>query len=405
VLEHTNISGPTIRKKEKIMTEKRILTVLIIFLSILSLNNCKAKAAQPGQTASIQELLNQPWVDIEKQAKEEKEIVFACWADEPGWTQLGKLFTDRYGIEVTLVIGEKIAVMNKTIVELNGVGSIDTMMLAGETVNGLINANALAEGILGKMENKANLVPGLSQRKEGVSNTKQYWVPININPAGFLYNTNNIANPPQTWDEFEAFIDMHPNRFGMCLPEKGGTGQAMMETIIANLTGGLDQYLLDSEVDPVKHAKWQAVWDWIKARENKIVFTNSNADNITRLNGGELDLVVVWNSGLNNAVTTGEIFRHYGFYVPQFGLCYSGDTLAALKNAAHPAAALLWLNWITSEEAQVAAAQFLNYMTARTDISVDVSMLPPGEINKNVDWMSAVYKTQYISDFTKNILQ
>ncbi|AEF86438.1 PotD protein [Treponema primitia ZAS-2] len=389
------------------MLKKLVYLAVAIPLLCTVFISCSPKTgkALTGGEATLEELLNKPWAEIEAQAKQEKEVVYCVWMDEAEWTQVGKLFTDKYGIKVNLVLGEKIAVMNKALAELSGKGNLDVMMLSGETVNSLMNANALASGVLGKLESKSKLVQGLSLRKEGVSNDKQYWAPVNINPAGFLYNTNNIKNPPQTWKEFEAYIDQNPKRFGFCLPEKGGTGQAMMEAIIANLTGGLDQYLLDPAVDSAKLSKWQTVWNWLDARKDKIVYVNNNADAIARLNSGELDLVVAWNSGVNSAVKTGEIFKHYGYYVPQFGLCYSGDTLAILKNTPHPAAALLWLNWITSEEAQIAAAKYLNFMTARTDVQVDVSMLAPGESDKNVDWMSAVYKTQYISDFTRNILQ
>lgn len=361
------------------------------------------EAAVRGKT--VAEVLNMTWDQIAEQAKEEGEVVYATWGDEAEWNRLAARFTEKYGVKFTIVTGEKVNMMNKAIAELNGTGTIDVMMLAGETVNGLLGAGALAPNVLPKIEDKDKLVPGLSQRKEGVSNSEGWWMPININPAGFLYNANNISNPPQTWEEFEAYIDANPKKFGFCIPEKGGTGQAMMEALIANLTGGLEQYLLDPEVDPEKHAKWDVVWDWLNSRKDKITFVNSNNDAITRLNGGELDLVVAWNSTVDKAVRNGELFKHYGYYVPEFGLCYSGDTIAALKNAPHPAAALLWMNWLASEEAQTLAADILAYFPSRTDLQVDVSRLAEGEQAKNVDWMSACYKTQYISDFTRNVLQ
>lgn len=415
------------------MTKKAISLVCVLALLLLVLTSCGSSGTQspapstqePGSASApaadptpaspaadpaaggetIADLLSLSWEEIEAQAKEEGEVVYAVWGDEAEWNQLASHFQEKYGVKVTLVVGEKINVMNKAITEVGSAGTMDVMMLAGETVKGLLGADVLAPNVLPKIESKDQLVEGLSQRKEGVSNSEGWWVPININPAGIAYNANNIETPPQSWAEFEAYIDANPLKFGFCIPEKGGTGQAMMETIIANLTGGLDQYLLDEEVNPEKHAKWDDVWEWVNARKDKITFVGSNQDAITRLNGGELDLVVAWNSTLDKAVKNGELFKHYGFYVPDFGLCYSGDTIAALQNAPHPAASLLWMNWLVSEESQVLAADYLAYFPSRMDVNVDVSRLAEGEQAKNVDWMSAVYKTQYISDFTQNVLQ
>ena len=79
--------------------------------------------------------------------------------------------------------------------------------------------------------------------------------------------------------------------------------------------------------------------------------------------------------------------------------------MSVIANSSHPAAALLFINWLTTEEAQNAQAEYTGNLGARTDLVQDISMLSAEDRTKNTDWMAACYKTQYIQDFTTNVLQ
>ena len=59
---------------------------------------------------------------------------------------------------------------------------------------------------------------------------------------------------------------------------------------------------------------------------------------------------------------------------------------------------------MTSDEGQNAQAEATGYLGARTDLEQDISLLTPEDRAKNTDWMAACYKTQYIKDFTTNVL-
>lgn len=354
-------------------------------------------------------LLNASWDEIEAQAKEEGGFTFSVWSDEAEWNQLMDVFNTTYGIKGSVLVGDKTTVMDKVLTELNGDASIDVMMLSGETVNGLMNANALTPGILPIMQHKDKLAPGLSVRKEGVSNELGYWVPVSTSPCGFLYNANEIKEEdlPQTFADFEKFIEENPKRFGMCIPESGGTGQGVMEMFIAALTGGLDQYLIaeNNECDPALLEKWDVVWEWFDAHKDMITFTTSNNDGISRLNSGEIWLVAAWNSNVKDNAEQGNLSIPHGYYVPEQGICYSGEVFSVVSNSTKPAASLLFINWITSVEGQQALAEYVHSIPSRMDVEVDLLLLTPEERQKNTDWMSACYKTQYIQDFSKNVLQ
>ena len=396
---------------------KKFLSLLLSLVMVLSLAACGGNSdeslPEDGETnlpayETAADLLSWSWEDIEAAAKQEGEVTFAVWSQEPEWNQVCSLFEEKYGIEVNVLAGEKNTVMDKVLMELSGDASIDVMFLSGETVGGLLGADALTPGILDIMPNKDLLAPGLSARKEGVSNENGYWVPVSTSPAGFLYNANELSEDdvPQTFEELTAFIQENPGRFSMCIPENGGTGQATMESIIANLTGGLDQYLLAEDgCDPALLEKWDVVWDWFNENKENITFTTSNDDGVTRLNSGEVWLTTAWNSTVYSSISTGNLSINHGFYVPDMGLCYSGEVMSVISNSTHPAAALLFINWMTTEEGQNAQAEFTGNLGSRTDLEQDIAMLSNEERAKNTDWMAACYKTQYIQDFTTNVLQ
>jgi putative spermidine/putrescine transport system substrate-binding protein len=112
----------------------------------------RAPAEADVRSAGISGLLNRTWPEIEAQAKQEKEVVVVCWADEAAWNQIGRIFSEKYKIKFTLIIGEKIAVMNKALAEKDGKGTMDVIGITGETQVGLVNGGVLAPGILPKLQ-------------------------------------------------------------------------------------------------------------------------------------------------------------------------------------------------------------------------------------------------------------
>ena len=379
-----------------------MLAVLVLVIS--SFTACMAA------DYSYEDVLGWSWDEILEAARNEGTVNMACWDSESEWIQVYDVLREQYGIDVNVVIGEKNQLMNKVLIEKDdAASSIDIIMLAGETVNGLLGGDTLAPDMLTKLEAKDDLVPGLSKIKEGVENTENWWVPINISPAGWVYNKSFLSEDqlPQNMEELTAFIQANPGRFGMCIPEKGGTGQAQMESIIAAMTGGLDQYLVaeGNVVDETLHESWSSVWDWFEANKANIAFTTGNSDSLTRLNDGELWLTTAWNSSLYKAVyVNGTLSIDWGFYVPEMGLAYSGDTLSVVKNTGKPAAALFVLNWLASPDGQAALVEKMGWVPSNLTVDCDVQLLPEEDAARNVSWMAACYKTQYIADFNEKVL-
>ncbi len=366
---------------------------------------CSNTGAQAASAADNKNLLELSFDDIVKEAQAEGEMSLWIWGDEAKWQEVADGFEQKYGIKVSIMVSDKNTALNKVLAEKDGKGSIDVMGLPGDIINAMMDADVLYGQVLDVMTHKDQLDEGLCERFEGVEGDGQ-WVPIYKNYTGMLYNANEVPEDdlPQTWDELTQWIEAHPKKFGFCVPEKGGSGQSMMQTVITNETGGLEQYMSDREVDPAKTEKWDTVWGWINDHKDQITFTTSNADSISRMNQGEITMTVAWDSSVSDSLEAGELFKEIGFYIPEFGLVGGGDVQTVLKNAQHPAAGIVWLDYITSDEGQNYMMDLMGCFPARTDMEMTHTYLSAADLEKSVEWMPACYKAYYIDEFIKNVL-
>jgi len=376
---------------------------------VLSLAACGGGSGGGGGASAdaptFEDLMGMSWAEIEEAAVAEGEVVFWTWHNEIGFRELVGHFEDRFGIDVDLVVSEKASGEMMAIAEAGGAaGSLDVMLIGGEFIVDAYHGGLLHGPIAPMMEAYNDLAPGLRARQEGVEHGG-YAVPVYLNQTGLLINPNNVTERIQTWAELEAWIDANPSRFGFSIPSGGGTGQSFVLSVIDHAGVGLDAYYGDIELDEAKVEAWHDnVWPWFNDRLDRLAVTTSNIDSITRLNQGELDVVVAWNDQAYNQIAQGELFTHAEFYVPQFGMVGGGDTIGLLANAQNPAAGLLFINWITSYEGQTLMADILANFPANTRVDAPHTLLDPADFAYSTDWTPAVYKAQFIEDFTRFVM-
>lgn len=385
-----------------------ILAFALLFTSILGCSQQDGSAASEQESArSTTDILSMSWEDIKAQAKEEGEVSIWIWANEAQYEQLAEQVEEEYGIKVNFMISDKNSALNKVLVEKDGTGSIDCMFLPGDTINTILASDVLYGKILDKMPNVDDLDPILCERTEGISGD-HVWVPFYKNYTGMLYDSNHVSEDekPETWEDLENWIDENPGKFAFCVPEKGGSGQSFMQAIITNLTG-YDPYFEDAEIlNPDLTAQWDKVWDWLNERKDKIVFTTSNTDSINRINQGECYMTVAWDSDVSMLRNSGDIISSAKLYVPEFGLVGGGEVYTMLKNAPHPAAGLLWISYACGTDAQLKMAELMGNYPANTTVQMpeEKTNLTPEDTQYTVEWIPAIYKTEYIDQFTKNLL-
>jgi putative spermidine/putrescine transport system substrate-binding protein len=373
-----------------------------VWIAALVVVGLLVSACGGAQPAAQTDVLSLNWDQVVEQAKREGEVVFYSWWGEEYWREAAQRFEAEYGIKAQVVMGE---CLDKVLAEKdNAVGTVDVCLIGGANVKTTVDAGLWYGPIFPKMPSAAQLDQKLAAYQEGVE-TGGYLVPIYRNQTGFLYDPERVPNPPQTWDELVAWIEANPKGFAFTDPAKGGSGQAFVQAAIANLTGGIDKYEGDTEVDPAKVADWTVVWDWINAHEDMVNITVSNNESIDLLNQGAASLVVAWDDDSQVSISRGTLFQRADLYIPEMGLPGGGDTAGVIKNAPHKAAGMLFIDFLTSPDMQKLLNETLGTTPARTDITDLPSLIPEDQrLNFGMPWIPAAYKALFTEDFTKNVL-
>jgi len=371
-----------------------VVLCLTVFLS--------AAVFAAGQEIDLQ---TASWDEIVAAAKAEGQVTFYAWYFADYFKDASKEFEDQYGVKVNLIVGDQNANFNKAISEKDrDVGTIDVMIVGGQWVKTTMDLDLFYGPMKNVIPDADKLAPAIWEVQEGVL-TKGYLTPFHRNQTGILYDPERVSNPPQTWAELEAWIDANPKKFGFNDPSKGGSGQSFVHTLIAQTTGGLDKYKGDTDVVPEKVANWNLAWEWVNSRKDKLTFTVSNNDSITRINDGEMAMTFGWDDNVMDMMNKGNIFTRAKMYIPQMGAAGGGDTMGILKNSPHKAAAALFIYHITTKEQQLKKFEMLGAYPARTDIAIKGTLLTEEDRENNaLTWFPAPYKSHMISEFVKNVL-
>lgn len=337
-------------------------------------------------------------------AKAGSDIVFGTWWGEGFFKDVASKFTEKYGIQARVLVGD--TAITKILAEKDReIGTIDVQLIGGADVKTSMDAGLWYGPIYDSIPDHQVIYPKLAEVQEGVQ-TGGYLVPIYRNQVGFVYDPNAVTDLPQTWDEFAAWIVKHPKSFAYPNPNGGGAGQAFVQAVIANLCGGLDKYDGDTTVVAEHVDNWNLAWDWLNANNKYMNVTLSNSEDLDLLNQGAATLVSAWDDDTMAAMRNGTIPSRSKMYIPQFGLPGGGDTAGVLKNASNKAAALLFIQFLTSPEIQTAMNETVGSIPARTDLTTIPSIIPEDQRASNgTGWMPAQYKDKFDEDFTKFVLK
>ncbi|MFQ3620127.1 MAG: extracellular solute-binding protein [Spirochaetales bacterium] len=383
---------------------KKALSMVLVLLLAATLGFAGGAKETPKAVPKI-DLQTATWDQIVAAAKAEGQVTFYAWYFADYFKEAAVDFEKQYGIKANVIIGDQTANFNKAIAEKDqAVGTIDVMIIGGQWVKTTMDLNLFYGPIKNILPEANMLAPSLWEVQEGVL-TRGFLAPFHRNQTGILYDPERVKNPPQTWQELEAWIDANPKQFGFNDPSKGGSGQSFVHSVIAHVCGGLEKYKGDKDVVPEKVANWNLAWKWINDRKEKLTITASNNDSIIRLNGGEISMTVAWDDNVSDMMAKGNLFKRARMYIPKFGLAGGGDTMGVLKNAPNKAAALVWIRHITSKEQQIKKFQMVKAYPARTDLTIEGTLLTEEDRKNNaIPWFPAPYKALMISEFVKNIM-
>ena len=349
-------------------------------------------------TAQGQELSTMSWDEIVAQAKSEGEVTWFNWYFQDRFREVVKDFEAEYGISVTIPDGDAAANINKFLAEKDRPeGDIDVMSMGGDNLSKF----SPAEYFYGPLK---DLLPeGDILRYDingGVSNG--YAVAFWGNQTGIAYNPDMIAGAdvPQTIEQLDAYLAANPGAFGFNTTN-GGSGPAFVQAVTRNLVPDIDY--ASGSADEATLAGFQASWDWFNAREDQFVVTASNVDSLTRLNGGEFAMVPAWEDQLAGMQVNGDVSSGLRFYIPEFKMPGGGNVVGIPANAKHKAAALVFINWLTSADVQTRFNKTFGIAPQNPNASSEFALVPAEMRANGNDWASKELNDAIIAQFIDKV--
>ena len=347
------------------------------------------------------ELLSKSWDEIVAQAKEEGQVSWFVWYFQPRYREIAKAFTEEYGIEVVIPEGTHEGNIEKFLAERNReAGDIDVLAMGTDRID-LFDPTEMALGPLTDV-----LPEGPNMRTElgghdGLGYAFGYWG----NQTGIAYDPNKIADAdlPQTIEDFEAFFAANPGAFGFNY-ENGGSGPSFFQNVTRNIINAEMDDWLSGEVTEDRMASLKPAWDWFLDHTDGYVITASNTDSLQRISGGEFTMVAAWEDHLYGLQVKGEIDDRIKYYIPEFGMNGGGNYNIVPANAPNPAAALLFMNWVSSAETQTAFNQVFGAAPMHPEAD-DSKALVPNEMRQySTIWPGNPFNTEIRQAFVENVV-
>ena len=359
-----------------------------------------ALIAGPALADGHADLLSMSWDDIVAQAQEEGEVTWFVWYFQPQYRELAAAFTEEYGIEVTIPEGTHDGNIEKFLAESGrDTGDIDVLAMGLDRIDLFEPSEMLAGPLTDVLPNGPQMITELGGY-DGQGYAFAYWG----NQTGIAYDPEVISfeNAPQTVADFEAYFAENPGMTGFNY-ENGGSGPSFIQNIARNVTELSEDEFLDGEVTDAKMEMLQPAWDWFLEHTDGYVITASNTDSLVRLSNREFALVAAWEDHLFNLQNQGEVDERIEFYIPEFGMNGGGNYNVVPANAPNPAAALVFMNWVSSAETQTRFNEVFGAAPMHPDADDSNALVPNAMRQYQTIWPGNPFNTEIRAAFIENV--
>ncbi|WP_319484986.1 extracellular solute-binding protein [uncultured Cohaesibacter sp.] len=350
-----------------------------------------------AQLSGAADLGSMSWDQIVAQAKQEGELTWYVWYFQDDFRREVKAFEDAYGIKVTIPVTTLNGNTEKLMAEREREkGDIDAFAWDWDLLTTVKPASLFyALDMLPKDEGRVSTLSGTDSNGRAFA----FWG----NQTGIAYDPAKVKAEelPQTAEDFAAFWQAHPGEFGFNY-ENGGSGPSFYQNIL-RVVSGTD--FTDGSDNDSHLAELKPGIDFFNKYADDYVITVSNADSITRVSDGELAMAPAWEDHLAGLQKRGEVRKEIKFYIPQMGMNGGGNAIAIPLNAPHPAAAAVFVNWLTSAETQSMLNR--NFGSAPMNSAADDSYaLVPNEQRKyRTPWGAQPFRSKVETYFVENVVQ
>lgn len=289
-------------------------------------------------------------------------------------------FEKQYGIKVSYQRGNGNAAAQQLIATFNAgaPAPFDVFFTGSGNVFTLGKTDIVANIPFFKlMPNGANLDEKVMTTTEGINHGGLY-VMFHRNQTALTYNTRFMkeGTQPKDFASLLAWTKANPKRFAVTNPGKGGSGEGFMQSLAWALVKGDDctKQLNDYAIaEPAAKAFANGpcmapVWDYYKALLPNAEITNGNADTLNLIANAEAWIGTSWEDMVYDFSGRGLLPPSVRTYLLAEGEVGGGDGIFMPSRPVHPAAGMLFLDYLMGNEAQSAKLKINGSRTARLDI-------------------------------------
>ena len=198
-------------------------------------------------------------------------------------------------------------------------------------------------------------IPNAASVEAESSVAADYVQPYRGTTVILAYDSEEVPNPPTTWEELEQWMKDNPGRFAYNTPGTGGAGDSFARTAVYNF---LPEEAMTSD-DP----KWEEQWDegfnylkdlhqYMYSSGGSIVYPNKNQGTLDLLNQGEIDMCANWADMVLSQRAQGAIKDTIQIAQLDPALTGSLQTLAIPTIGSNEEGAYAFMNYMLSPEAQ-----------------------------------------------------
>ena len=323
------------------------------------------------------------WEEITQQAKKEGQVLVSAWGSPEAKEMFNKFCTQferKTGIKAVYRHGDWFSAQQQVlndVKERKEQGSIDTIFLWGKPFSNLMQGGGVWEvPILDILPNARKVAyrPELGRFVHDMVPTYGTFVPhINYQDC-FVYDRKKykLTDLPQRVDGVLEWAKKNKGQFTYCDVNKGGSGHTWVMMLIYTLTGGYEKYAFRPYVKEVAQNDWKPLWDYLKELEPYLyrpgTYPQGNNAVAQLFSAEEITLCPNWDTTMGPEVKAGRLDpERLGMYVPEPGIFSPSDGFTIPMNAPHKAAALLFLDYITSVEAQIEIPRIMTAYPVVTD--------------------------------------
>ncbi|WP_374445727.1 extracellular solute-binding protein [Stella sp.] len=309
------------------------------------------------------------WAEIEQQGRKEGQLLVSAWGSAEAKEMFNKLcgqFEKKYGIKTAYRHGDWFAAQQQVLNEVKDKkeqGSIDAIFLWGKPFSNLLQGGGVWEvPILDMLPNARRIAyrPELGRFVHDMVPTYGCFVPQVNYQNCFVYDKKKFkkSDMPQTVDGVLDWAKKNKGQFTYCDVNKGGSGHTWVMMLIYALTGGYEKYAFRPFDKDVAAKDWKPLWDYLKELEQYMyrpgTYPQGNNAVAQLFSAEEITFCPNWDGTMAQEVRGGRLDPdRLGVFVPEPGIFSPCDGFTIPTNAPHKAAALLFLDYILSVEAQM----------------------------------------------------